>query len=386
MPSSFARYEERLKRILGPSVPRGKVHRLPPSAVQLARAGNQTPEFKRLVTDLFDADDTPKEQRAYEPAIVLAQLLFRSGYYHALIGGESTRPYRERVYLWLLGRCQFARSFQMQGFSVEPFTDEQLEGLGPDPRIRHNPSISRSSIRKDETKRWWLVFRESVENGWIGKRDWEERKGKWEAANPDPERIRLAAQIERILKEFEPQIRAAISAGYENREIIAAKALNPMAQEVASGRVVRGEGEKQPGESEPYGTIESHSIKAALLILSLYNDNFLDVPRVLVIDPGWRKYALKDRAGGAEATYEVTATEWPKFERFLRLAEHVIFDSWVHDSENERVLLQGLGSWRRFSVAAARYLRASFAIGHSFFRNWRLVAVILSIMTPAKSS
>lgn len=109
--------------------------------------------------------------------VVLTQLLFLSGYYHAVIGGESTRPYRERVvdkiqygarerlHLWLLGRCHFASSFQIQGFSVEPFTDEQLERLGPDPRIQKNVWISRSSYRKDETKRWWLVFRERVENG-----------------------------------------------------------------------------------------------------------------------------------------------------------------------------------------------------------------------------
>ncbi len=72
--------------------------------------------------------------------------------------------------------------------------------------------------------------------GWIGKRDWEERKEKWEAANPDPERIRLAAAIERILKELEPQIKAAISVGDEDR------------QEVTSGRIIRGEAEKQPGD------------------------------------------------------------------------------------------------------------------------------------------
>ncbi len=226
VPASFARYQERLKRILGPSKPGKKVHRLPPTAVQLAREGHETPEFKKLVSDLFG--NRLEEGLLYEPTNTLALLLYRSGYYHAFIAGESTRPYRqriadriqfgerERLSMWLLGGCEFPRSFRILDFSVESFTDEQLMRSGPDRRIYKDASILRSGDQEGKKKRWWLVLRDEVANGWVGKQEWDEvEKAKWEEAAPEREKEK--AEIDALLHKYELRKKTRTTAGEKDR-------------------------------------------------------------------------------------------------------------------------------------------------------------------------
>ena len=175
------------------------MYRLPPSDVQLAREGRKTPEFKRLVADLFG--NTPEEGLLYDSADTLALLLDKSGYYHALKAGESTQPYRERIadriqygererhWMWLLGGCEFDRSFRILDFSVEPFTGEQLNFAFGD--------------QEREKKRWWLVLREKKQNGWVGKQEWErkwEKKEREEAPKGEKEMAELMKELEQRQK------------------------------------------------------------------------------------------------------------------------------------------------------------------------------------------
>jgi hypothetical protein len=183
IPPSFSAYEDRLKRILGGRNPHRKVRRLPPLPKQLAEEGNQIREFKALVADLFGRRPHPEYEP--QPYYILAALLFRSGYYHALIARESTREIRQRVVdkiqygrrarscLWLLGGCKFARSFRIFGMSVEPFTPEQLDHMSPEPRGR--------MIRETEERElWFLVDRDLdvLPDGWVGKEEWEQFESK----------------------------------------------------------------------------------------------------------------------------------------------------------------------------------------------------------------
>ena len=224
VPPSFARYEQWLKRILGPSKLGKKVHRLPPTAVQLARAGHQTPEFKKLVTDLFG--NAPKKD--YRPTGTLASLLYRFGYYHALIARESTRTYRQRIAdriqygererncMWLLGGCEFPRSFRIFDFSVESFTDEQFMRSGPDPRIYKDASIVRPDEREGEKKRWWLVLREEVANGWVGKQEWEDMKKK-KQEEAAAEREKEGTEIDALMKKYGLQKKGRTTASDKDR-------------------------------------------------------------------------------------------------------------------------------------------------------------------------
>lgn len=124
-------------------------------------------------------------------------------------------------------------------------------------------------------------------------------------------------------------------------------------REIAAGRHVgAGVSTSVNGHDE-----QADRLKVAILILSLYNDNFFDVPEVLVADPGWRIDWIKRERRTAEPRYQVMKEEWPRFQKFLAMAEYAICQ------------IPGLDSWPRFSVAAERYLRATFATGHSFFSD-----------------
>ena len=121
-------------------------------------------------------------------------------------------------------------------------------------------------------------------------------------------------------------------------------------REIAAGRSV-----EVDAPSSGNGLRQLDQLKAAILILSLYNDSFFDVPAAVVIDSGWRIDWLKRARERTGPEYKITEEEWPKFELFVRAAERAIR------------FIPGLDSYPRFSIAAERYLRATFATGHSFF-------------------
>lgn len=103
--------------------------------------------------------------------------------------------------MWLLGGCEFPRSFRILDFSVESFTDEQFMRIGPDPRIHKDASIVWFSDRESEKKRWWLVLRQEVANGWVGKQEWDDiREKKWEeeAAEREKDNDGNRSVIERV--------------------------------------------------------------------------------------------------------------------------------------------------------------------------------------------
>jgi hypothetical protein len=83
------------------------------------------------------------------------------------------------------------------------------------------------------------------------------------------------------------------------------------------------------------------------------------VPAAVVVHPEWRIEWLKGTREIPESKYQVTEKEWPRFERFVRAAERAIR------------YIPGLDSYLRFSIASERYLRATFATGHSFFSELR---------------
>src|SRR5271166_185074 len=126
-------------------------------------------------------------------------------------------------------------------------------------------------------------------------------------------------------------------------------------REIAAGRAVPAE-----ASTSGSGLEQIDRLKATILILSLYNDNFFDVPAVVVIHPGWRIDWIKRTEKTSEPKYQVTEKEWSRFERFLRAAERAICS------------IPGLDLYPRFYVAAERYLRATFSTGHSFFSELRL--------------
>ena len=241
IPPSFAAYEQRLRKMLDPG-PKRKLLRIPLSPLQLAKEGCRTTEFEALVAQLF-----PTELPEYEPQPphVLAALLLRSGYYHAVAERRSTRPYKQRVvdriqygerqrsYLWLLGGCRFARSFQVFGMSVEPFTDEQLAALCPEP---HKESFA----DMDEQQCWFLVKREGVTGGWIGKEDWEQIESKKQEEEV-PTREAIFKRADEIFEEFERK-HNLLEADYPTRGIPVSSGPDEM-QEIAAGRwVVRNRG------------------------------------------------------------------------------------------------------------------------------------------------
>src|ERR1700723_76719 len=83
IPASFALYQARLERIIKPPQMGRRLHKLPLSALQLAKEGHRSREFRSLAADLF-RDAKPPEAE-YHPSRILAALLFRSGYYHRVL-------------------------------------------------------------------------------------------------------------------------------------------------------------------------------------------------------------------------------------------------------------------------------------------------------------
>jgi len=93
------------------------------------------------------------------------------------------------------------------------------------------------------------------------------------------------------------------------------------------------------------------------LTLSLYSDQFFDVPWVGTIEEHWRVDWTKRSSLVGGGTYQVRESEWDKFKTFLQLAEKAIFEL----------------RWSpRFSAAADRYLQATFARGNNFFPQLEL--------------
>ena len=92
-----------------------------------------------------------------------------------------------------------------------------------------------------------------------------------------------------------------------------------------------------------------------MLVLSLYNDNFFDVPRVGAIQEGWRADWVKTGFVVSEGvTFEVKKDQWTKFETFLHFAEDSFFE---------------LLMWPRYSVAAGRYPSSEFCTRNQFLSS-----------------
>ena len=174
--SSFPAFEGRVRQIFSSSGSDGadkqrRLYILPMSAAQLARQSEETAEFENLVADIcgLEAPDFDYDPDAVSPSWVSAEflpdLLWRSGFYQAVISNQPTEalqelvidraPVLERdvVYLRPLEGCHFARDrFDLCGFSIVRLSATEVEALG-------ERSVERGIVLR-LTKPW--VLRELV--------------------------------------------------------------------------------------------------------------------------------------------------------------------------------------------------------------------------------
>ena len=186
--------------------------------------------------------------------------------------------------IWREGAPPFVASRRMQ---IRPpfrdpwdvsrtFHDEQLAKLGPESNIAEDLKYLQSVEWKSkgtytltyDPELWFLVKRERVTSGWLGRREWEQIKSK-KIEYEKPEEDALFDRAREIIAK---------------RGLLRVGSNRPMPpkfvwQEIASGQIV---------ELNRYQSSELDPVEAAILILSLYNDNFFDVPRVGSIEQGWR--------------------------------------------------------------------------------------------------
>jgi hypothetical protein len=341
---SFPALDARLQRFVGGSRKRGtgQVHQLAPSAPQLAREAERSPEFIQLLSHLFDigpVEDwesrTEWVQEISSRHPELSELLRRSGYYHAILANEPTRRYWEQVadripwtdreirYLRLLDGCQFARDrFEIGGYSVVRMSESELESLGP-PKAACDDFYPDESLDRDRLSRLWFI--QDINNQGTGYLHEESSPGRVSR----PSRLRVGNAQPIIDKEFAAGI----------------KTYGPP------------ESTKQSENWE----VEFSSHLKPIFVLSLFDDAFFEIPLVLVSEPGWRIIHVSSAPFGRAKKYVVSDDVWPKFEAFIHLLEPALEKiQWQWDFVNGRKELQ---AWSWITIAALHYLRATFAFG-----------------------
>jgi len=385
---------------------RERIHQLPLSVQQLARAAEQTSEFTALVADLFGIGrDTgwTFDGDASEAAEHLGHLIRRSGYYHAMLSGEwreyeqrsrSANPELEellylasalppekywermvdRVPRWrrvfthfrLLRGCRFPRDrFKIAGYSVVRMSKDEVWNLGPlpmpvddfypderfslseflEPRTngdrikRQIPGSAAYYFEvvpgKEDSGTWFLELPELKECGYVTPHiEHEDRIAPPSASHPGgggAEVTRAATPLRSLYgetKEFE------IAAGVRESAPV-----NPFAERLY------------------YPTSISDDLWP-IVVLTLYSDDFFDIPAYFISEAGWRiiwltreprRSLFEPPPGG----YKVTERDWPKFQQFVQLCEKPL----------ERVFGVGSSEWGSVGRALRYYLRATFAKG-----------------------
>ena len=322
IPDSFPKFHKRVREMAlasdSKSAPDKIVHQLPPSIHQLARLAEQTPEFEQLAIDLFQGDSPQYE--------TLADLIKRSGYYHSLLDGEAPEPFwqkivdripfreREVKHLRLLEGCRFPKDrFSIAGHSVVRMSDRELAALGPEPRAAWEFYPEEFLARRWLTERWFLEKGSLEWTGYVSDRE-----------------ASLGLDLSNIEIRERPK---EIAAGVTSLRKTSRRDRDYMSNE-----------------------LELPDYVAPVLILSLYDASFFEIPLSLVCEPGWRVLQSKLNFAPFEtnsislraAKYEVRPDAWENFERFVRTCESglkYIRTFWS----------------RRFVTAARHYLRATFA-------------------------
>ncbi|MGH7781948.1 MAG: hypothetical protein ACREQR_19185 [Candidatus Binataceae bacterium] len=329
IPDSFPIFHKRVREIaMGPDAKSAAdriLHRLAPSVHQLARLAEDTPEFEQLVTELFGV--TQAESLESE---TLADLIRRSGYYHSVLAGESPElywqkivdrlPFREREVrrLRLLEGCRFPRDrFSIAGHTVVRMPGHELGALGPEPRAAREFYPEEFLAQPWLTKRWFLEKASLESTGYVS--DGES------------------------------------SLDLSNFKTVAAP------KEIAAGVPASPKAPKRDRDYEELPDCEELPVElpdyvAPVLILSLYDASFFEIPLSLVCEPGWRVLQSKlnfapfetNSIASRAADYEVRPDAWASFESFVRTCE------------NGLKYIRLFWS-RRFVTAARHYLRATFA-------------------------
>ncbi len=321
IPDSFSKFHKRLREMALASDAKSAsdkiVHQLPPSIHQLARLAEQTLEFEQLAIDLFQGESPQPE--------TLADLIKRSGYYHSVLDGEAPEPFWQKIvdripfrerdvkHLRLLEGCRFPKDrFSIAGHSVIRMSAAELAALGPEPRAAREFYPEEFLARRWLTERWFLEKGSLESTGYVSDRE--------SPLGLDLSNIKIRARP----KEIAAGVRSQPKAPKRNGDYMSDE-------------------------------LELPDYVAPVLILSLYDASFFEIPLSLVCEPGWRVLQSQLNFAPFEnsislraAEYEVQPDAWANFERFVRTCESglkYIRTFWS----------------RRFVTAARHYLRATFA-------------------------
>ena len=358
------------------------LHLLPLTAFQLAREAERSAEFQDLVLDLFDpksqysmvgdlelsealdpnatdeeeadawrrweAEKAEWEARLGDFTLALAELLKRSGYYHALLSGEVNfaknytivtdripAKYRVITKLYLLDGCTFSRDrFDIGDILITRMSPSELEELGPSAAVC-NEFFPNESIDPERFSKSWFLKLE--EDEWTAY-DYQRRD--------DP--------VQEIIWNDTVQ---------EIKENLA---------QMASERPIKPKPKTDlhPQQEIAAGVVASRSIDPlpkyldAVFVLSLYRPEFFEITRILICEPGWRRIAARSTIPRGERgsyrekakleSYTVSEELWPAFETYLNISR-----SGLQNARKSK-------DTRSVTTAVRRYLQATFATGDVF--------------------
>jgi hypothetical protein len=343
----------------------GNLHVLPLTAFQLAREAERLAEFKGLVLDMFDpqdqlsnlgdlelseindpnATDDEKDDASdrYEDALAerdarlddftlaLAELLKRSGYYHALLSDEDNFakyytivaeriPARHRIItkLYLLDGCTFARDrFYITDILVTRMSPSELEEFGPSAAVCNEFFPNESIDLERFSKQWFLNLEEDEWTAYDYDRVWDD--GNWDDKGLHPDVIDL--HLDDVQRE--------IAAG-----VVASRATNPALPKYFD----------------------------AVLVLSLYRPEFFEITRILICEQGWRRVSVWSTIPRGERgsyrekrkSYSVSEEQWPAFENYVNMTSSGLNNAKASNGA------------RSVTTAVRRYLQATFATGDVF--------------------
>lgn len=336
----------------------GVIRLLPPSAPQLARRAEDSNEFYKLVDDLFRISDIENdEERGFEFQLrieELSELLRRSGYYHALIKGDEPKLYWEKIadrvpfasrkirHFRVLDGCRFARErFDIDGYSIVRPSAEEIEALGPSPEVSHD--FYRDEILDSQlAKSWMLAISSEQPTGYLN--TWGSR----------------SAETGFLPSSFEICDVTEIAAG------------------ISESTAPRSSTSKQAGQLSPWhlSLIKGPRIPVLpndylrpILVLSLYDHRFFQVPLAFISEAGWKIIKFVDpsyRPSRWRPTYEVEESAWSRFEMFIKTLETAFLKL---DFLAARGAKEGEEVSRRIVLGTKHYLKATFA-AREIFPGW----------------
>ncbi len=364
---AFWNLHRRLRALVEQQNQAGKVRALPLSPTQLARSAERLAEFSKLLYDLFEVGspgdldaaeidlEIAEAERDFRLEIFqpeLAELLKRSGYYHAVLSQSDEVdsfyavirdriPAKERTVtkLYLLDGCEFSRGqFEVAGIPVVQMSAAELEQLGPSPAVCRDFFPNESIDSERFSKQWFLRVHEDV---WIGYeyQRWEDTLAQWQSQHEALARV--GNFLEKSLPGKTPHVSASpeeVAAGY----MAAAKVAAPVLPKYFD----------------------------VVLLLSLYKPKFFEITKILLCEAGWRRIWFRStiprvrtyrffgknhmRSAVRPSTYRIDEAKWPAFEAYLTLASLGLRNAKA--SQNTRPLI----------IASRRYLQGTFATGDVF--------------------